>query len=75
MGVEEAGDGLRPEQKEVLNGLVRWFFVDGERCLLVEAPTGVGKTRVALEFVREFCRYMYRVLVVILGGVLGLYNC
>jgi hypothetical protein len=33
MGVEEAGDGLRPEQKEVLNGLVRWFFVDGERCL------------------------------------------
>jgi type I site-specific restriction endonuclease len=77
MGVEEAGDGLRPEQKEVLNWLVRRFFVDGERCLLVEAPTGVGKTRIALEFVREFwsCRYMYWVLVVILGGVLGLYNC
>jgi len=56
MGVEEAGYGLRPEQKEVLNGLVKWFFVDGERCLLVEAPTGVGKTRIALEFVREFWR-------------------
>jgi type I site-specific restriction endonuclease len=78
MGTEEGtNDGLRPEQKEILDGLVRRFFVDGERCLLVEAPTGVGKTRIALEFVREFwsCRYMYRVLVVILGGVLGLYNC
>jgi type I site-specific restriction endonuclease len=78
MGTEEGtNDGLRPEQKEILDGLVRRFFVDRERCLLVEAPTGVGKTRIALEFVREFwsCRYMYRVLVVILGGVLGLYNC
>jgi len=78
MGTEEGtNDGLRPEQKEILDGLVRRFFVDGERCLLVEAPTGVGKIRIALEFVREFwsCRYMYRVLVVILGGVLGLYNC
>jgi type I site-specific restriction endonuclease len=78
MGTEEGtNDGLGPEQKEILDGLVRRFFVDGERCLLVEAPTGVGKTRIALEFVREFwsCRYMYRVLVVILGGVLGLYNC
>jgi superfamily II DNA or RNA helicase len=56
MGVEGAGDGLRPEQKEILGRLVRRFFVDGERCLLVEAPTGVGKTRVALEFVREFWR-------------------
>jgi superfamily II DNA or RNA helicase len=78
MDIEEgANDGLRPGQKEILDGLVRRFFVDGERCLLVEAPTGVGKTRIALEFVREFWRrrYMYRVLVVILGGVLGLYNC
>jgi type I site-specific restriction endonuclease len=78
MGTEEGtNDGLRPEQKKILDGLVRRFFVDGERCPLVEAPTGVGKTRIALEFVREFwsCRYMYRVLVVILGGVLGLYNC
>jgi superfamily II DNA or RNA helicase len=57
MDIEEgANDGLRPEQKEVLDGLVKRFFVDGERCLLVEAPTGVGKTRVALEFVREFRR-------------------
>jgi superfamily II DNA or RNA helicase len=56
MGVEGAGDGLRPEQKEILDDLVKRFFVDGERCLLVEAPTGVGKTRIALEFVREFWR-------------------
>jgi Rad3-related DNA helicase len=57
MGVEKgADDGLRPEQKEILDGLVKRFFVDGERCLLVEAPTGVGKTRIALEFVREFWR-------------------
>ena len=74
---DNTGYSLRPDQKEILDSLVRRFFVDGERCLLVEAPTGVGKTRIALEFVREFwsCRYMYRVLVVILGGVLGLYNC
>jgi superfamily II DNA or RNA helicase len=67
MGVEEAGDGLRPEQKEVLDSLVKRFFVDSERCLLFEAPTGVGKTRIALEFVREFwrCRGRCRVLVVI----------
>jgi superfamily II DNA or RNA helicase len=56
MGVEGTGDGLRPEQKEMLDDLVKRFFVDGERCLLVEAPTGVGNTRVALEFVREFRR-------------------
>jgi cell division ATPase FtsA len=31
MSVEEANDGLRPEQKEVLGGLVKRFFVDGER--------------------------------------------
>jgi superfamily II DNA or RNA helicase len=44
---------------------------------LVEAPTGVGKTRIALEFVREFWRRRdrCRVLVVIPVGVLGLYNC
>jgi superfamily II DNA or RNA helicase len=55
MDIEKgANDGLRPEQKEVLDGLVRRFFFDGERCLLVEAPTGVGKTRIVLEFVREF---------------------
>jgi superfamily II DNA or RNA helicase len=57
MGIEEgANNSLRPEQKEILDRLVRRFFVDGERCLLVEAPTGVGKTRIALEFVREFWR-------------------
>jgi superfamily II DNA or RNA helicase len=57
MDIEEgANDGLRPEQKEILDGLVKRFFVDGRRCLLVEAPTGVGKTRIALEFVREFWR-------------------
>jgi superfamily II DNA or RNA helicase len=68
MGVEKgADDSLRPEQKEILDGLVRRFFVDGERCLLVEAPTGVGKTRIALEFVREFWRRRgrCRVLVVV----------
>jgi hypothetical protein len=31
MGVEGAGDGLRPEQKEILDWLVRRFFVGGER--------------------------------------------
>jgi superfamily II DNA or RNA helicase len=66
MGVEKgADDSLRPEQKEVLDGLVRRFFFDGERCLLVEAPTGVGKTRIALEFVREFWRRRGRCMVLV----------
>jgi superfamily II DNA or RNA helicase len=76
MDIEKgANDGLRPEQKEVLDGLVKRFFVDGERCLLVEAPTGVGKTRIALEFVREFWRRRgrCRVLVVVPSRVLA-YN-
>jgi superfamily II DNA or RNA helicase len=76
MNTEEGtNDGLRPEQKKILDGLVRRFFVDGERCLLVEAPTGVGKTRIALEFVREFWRRMgrCRVLVVVPRRVLA-YN-
>jgi superfamily II DNA or RNA helicase len=72
---EGTNDGLRPEQKEILDGLVRRFFVDGERCLLVEAPTGVGKTRIALEFVRELWRRRgrCRVLVVVPRRVLA-YN-
>ena len=73
MGVEEgADDSLRPEQKEILDSLVRRFFIDGERCILVEAPTGVGKTRIALEFVREFWRRRgrCRVLVVVLRRAL-----
>jgi superfamily II DNA or RNA helicase len=76
MDIEKgANDGLRPEQKEVLDGLVRRFFFDGERCLLVEAPTGVGKTWIALEFVREFWRRRgrCRVLVVVPRRVLA-YN-
>jgi superfamily II DNA or RNA helicase len=76
MDVEKGSDdGLRPEQKEILDGLVKRFFVDGERCLLVEAPTGVGKTRVALEFVRVFWRRRgrCRVLVVVPRRVLA-YN-
>jgi superfamily II DNA or RNA helicase len=76
MGIEdEADDSLRPEQKEILDRLVRRFFVDGERCLLVEVPTGVGKTRIALEFVREFWsrRGRCRVLVVVPRRVLA-YN-
>jgi superfamily II DNA or RNA helicase len=60
---DNTGYSLRPEQKEILDGLVRRFFVDGERCLLVEAPTGVGKTRIALEFVREFWRRRGRCMV------------
>jgi len=49
MGAEKGSDdSLRPEQKEILDGLVRRFFFDGGRCLLVEAPTGVSKTRIAL---------------------------
>jgi superfamily II DNA or RNA helicase len=76
MGVEdEADDSLRPEQKEILDSLVKRFFVGGEMCLLVEAPTGVGKTRIALEFVREFWRRRGRcvVLVVVPRRVLA-YN-
>jgi type I site-specific restriction endonuclease len=68
MAVEKGSDdGLRPEQKEILDGLVKRFFVDGGRCLLVETSTGVGKTRIALEFVTEFwrCRGRCRVLAVI----------
>jgi superfamily II DNA or RNA helicase len=70
---EGTNDSLRPEQKEILDGLVRRFFVEGERCLLVEAPTGVGKTRIALEFVREFWRRRgrCRVLVVVPRRVLA----
>jgi replicative superfamily II helicase len=70
-----ADDGLRPEQKEILDGPVKRFFVDGERCLLVEAPTAVGKTWIALEFVREFWRRRgrCRVLVVLPRRVLA-YN-
>jgi superfamily II DNA or RNA helicase len=49
----DTDNGLRPDQKEILDGLLRRFFVNGERSLLVETPTGVGKTRIALEFVRE----------------------
>jgi hypothetical protein len=42
MDIEDnTGYSLRSEQKEILDGLVRRFFVDGERCLLVEAPTGL----------------------------------
>jgi superfamily II DNA or RNA helicase len=69
------GDSLRPEQKEILDGLVRRFFVDSDRFLLVEAPTGVGKTRIALEFVREFRRRRSRcrVLVVVLRRGLAYY--
>jgi superfamily II DNA or RNA helicase len=75
MGIERADDSLRPEQKEILDGLVRRFFFDGERCLLVEAPTGVGKTRIALEFIREFWRRRgrCRVLVAVPRRVLA-YN-
>jgi superfamily II DNA or RNA helicase len=71
---EGTNDGLRPEQKEILDGLVKRFFVGDERCLLVEAPTGVGKTRIALEFVREFWRRRgrCRVLVVVPRKVLAL---
>jgi superfamily II DNA or RNA helicase len=72
---DNMGYSLRPDQKETLDGLVRRFFVGGERCLLVEAPTGVGKTRIALEFVREFWRRRgrCRVLVVVPRRVLA-YN-
>jgi superfamily II DNA or RNA helicase len=76
MDIEKgANDGLRPEQKEVLDGLVKRFFVDGGRHLLVEAPTRVGKTRIVLEFVREFWsrRGRCRVLVVVPRRVL-VYN-
>ncbi len=76
MGIEEGiGDDLRPGQRELLDWLFKRFFVDGERSLLVEAPTGVGKTRIALEFVREVWRRKgrCRVLVVVPRRVLA-YN-
>jgi len=69
------GDDLRLGQMEVLDGLFKWFFIDGKRSLVVETPTGVGKTRIALEFVREFWRRRgrCRVLVVVPRRVLA-YN-
>jgi superfamily II DNA or RNA helicase len=66
LGVESGtAGGLRPEQKENLDGLLKRFFIDGERSLLIEAPTGVGRTRVALEFVREFWRRRGRCIVLV----------
>jgi ERCC4-related helicase len=76
LGVESGtAGGLRPEQKENLDGLLKRFFIDGERSLLIEAPTGVGRTRVALEFVREFWRRMCRCRVLVVVPRRGLaYN-
>ena len=76
MGIEDgAGDGLRPGQRELLDWLFKRFFGDGERSLLVEAPTGMGNTRVALGFVREVWRRKgrCRVLIVVPRRVLA-YN-
>jgi superfamily II DNA or RNA helicase len=76
LGVESGtAGGLRPAQKENLDGLRKRFFIDGERSLLIEAPTGVGKARIALEFVRKFWRRRGRcsVLVVVPRRVLA-YN-
>jgi len=47
----DTGDSLRPEQKEIMDGSLRRFFIDGERSLLVKTPTGLGKTRIVLESV------------------------
>ena len=56
MGIEDGtGGNVRPEQRWILDKLFKRFLV-GERSLLIEAPTGVGKTRIALEFVREVWR-------------------
>jgi hypothetical protein len=51
----------------MLDKLFKRFFV-GERTLLIEAHIGVGKTRIALEFVREVWRRggRCRVMVVVL---------
>jgi len=76
MCIEEGtADSLRPAQREILDGLFKRFFTDGDRSLLIEAPTGVGKTRIALEFVKEVWRRKgrCRVLVVVPRRVLA-YN-
>jgi len=49
-------DGLRPEQENMLNKLFHGLFNEGKRHLLIEAQTGIGKTRIALEFIRGFWR-------------------
>jgi hypothetical protein len=44
LGVESGtAGGLRPKQKENLDGLLKRFFIDGERSLLIEAPRGWAK--------------------------------
>jgi superfamily II DNA or RNA helicase len=58
-------DDLRLGQREVLDGLFKRFFIDGKRSLVVETPTGVGKTLIALEFVREFWRRRGRCMVLV----------
>jgi superfamily II DNA or RNA helicase len=58
-------EDLRLEQREVLDGLFKRFFIDGKRSLVVETPTGVGKTLIALEFVREFWRRRGRTMVLV----------
>lgn len=44
-------DNLRPGQAEALKKLIN-EYEEGRRYFVVELPTGVGKTRVAIEFIR-----------------------
>lgn len=46
-------DSLLPVQAEALARMVN-LYESGERRLLVEGETGVGKTRIALEFIKYF---------------------
>ena len=46
---------LRPHQLEVVEGL-RKGFADGHRCQLLYAPTGFGKTEVAMHIMAEVAK-------------------
>ena len=54
------GVGLRPGQADALEKLIRDYERDMRR-LIIELPTGVGKTRVAIEFIRYLWRKIGRV--------------
>ncbi|PUA34282.1 MAG: hypothetical protein B9J98_00060 [Candidatus Terraquivivens tikiterensis] len=54
-------DDLRPEQNDILKQLFYKFFNKGERRLLIEGPTGIGKTRIALEFIKGIMEYKRQV--------------
>ena len=54
------GVGLRPGQADALQKMIS-DYEKGMRRLIIELPTGVGKTRVAIEFIRYLWRKIGRV--------------